>query len=262
MTQQVIWRLRCALCCDVGRARDVFAVDRLEQRIRAGEGVTLFDVSSDSDLETIGKALKAIGARRSILCVGASSVAEALYATQPRATSIESQPHMLRAVKGPIFAFAGSRSVVTAAQVASATLYEKLTVAPSEFLPANPELSAIANTCKASLAAGRNMLVQLSDQRSGHLSGGKLAAATAGFIRGVITAVRPGCMVIAGGETSSSAIENLAIDSISIISDFDRGVPLIRAHSRNMFDELPMVLKGGQMGGVDLFDKLANSFAG
>lgn len=64
-------------------------------------------------------------------------------------------------------------------------------------------------------------------------------------------------MRIGGGDTSSAAVQHLAIDSISMVADFDRGVPLVRAHSRNNLDGLPMILKGGQVGGGDLFDKLA-----
>ena len=82
-------------------------------------------------------------------------------------------------------------------------------------------------------------------------------AATGRFINRVVSDARPGCLAIAGGDTSSAAVECLEIDSISFIADLDRGVPLVRAHSRNAMDSLPMILKGGQVGGEGLFDKLA-----
>ena len=219
---------------------------------------TLFDVSCDNDLAVIGRVLKTIGARRKVLCVGASSVAEALCAEQLHSRPLGERLPKSLGIQRPVFAFAGSRSAVTAAQVGHAKLYEKLTIAPSDFLPGNAGLSVLADACKTHLAERRNILVYLSDQNQSSLAGRDLAAATACFIRDIVASVRPGCLVIAGGDTSSAAVQLLAIDSISTIADFDRGVPVVRAHSHNALDALPMILKGGQMGSVDLFDKLAH----
>lgn len=235
-------------------------VNRLEERLKAAETHTLFDVSGDGDLAVIGQALRTIGASRRILCVGASSVAEALCAGLPNARSARAESDQLLKRAGPVFAFVGSRSAVTAAQVERAALYEKLVVTPADMVGNRAGLAALVNSCKASLAERRHVLVSISAQRESGLSGSRLASATADFIKDVVTAVRPGCLAIAGGDTSSAAIQHLAIDSISTIADFDRGVPLVRAHSRDDLDALPMILKGGQVGSVDLFDKLARFF--
>lgn len=230
--------------------------DLLERRIAGGETRTLFDVSCDNDLALIGDALIALGLQRPILCVGASSVAEALCALRG-CTDDDPAPPM-PGFTGPVFAFAGSRSVVTAAQVARATLYDKVTIAPDDFFLEGASLAGVVEICRAALAAGRHVLAQVSDQRQGGLSGRELAAATAQFIKDVVSAVRPGCLAIAGGDTSSVAVEHLGVDSISVIADFDRGVPLVRAYSHNAsVDALPMILKGGQVGSADLFDRLA-----
>lgn len=236
-------------------------VERLQARIDGGERHTLFDVSSDDDIAVIGRLLRAIGKSRKILCVGASSVAEALCGGRPTAPPVQPDTATLPRFAGPVFAFAGSRAVVTSAQVKNALLYRKMTVAPDRFVSGNAGRSALTNACREHLADGEHVLVQVSDEREGGVLGGELAAATAQFIKDVVTVVRPGCLAIAGGDTSSAAVQALGIDSISIIVDFDRGVPLVRAYSGNALDSLPMILKGGQMGSADMFDKLARMCA-
>lgn len=225
----------------------------IEERLDRGERRTLFDVADEGDLTAIGDALISLAVEHPVFCVGASSVAEALCGTgrntQPSAE--------LQKFDGPVFALAGSRSIVTANQVANAGRYRLLVAAPDDFLSSDAR-AELAETCRSRLAVGQHVLVQLSKQQNG-TSGRDLAAATGRFIQSVVGAVRPGCLAIAGGDTSSAAMEHLGIDSISFIADFDRGVPLVRAHSRNGVNSLPMVLKGGQVGGVDLFDRLAGS---
>jgi 3-oxoisoapionate kinase len=60
--------------------------------------------------------------------------------------------------------------------------------------------------------------------------------------------------VIAGGDTSSHAGQQLGTYALTMISDLTPGAPLCRAHSdEKAFSGLEIVMKGGQMGREDFF---------
>ena len=112
--------------------------------------------------------------------------------------------------------------------------------------------------CLSVLQSGQNLLVSLSDDRDHDIASHDLAHASAEFISTISNDVALGFLLIAGGDTSSLAVQKLGIDSLSFAADFDAGAPIICAHStRTKLDHLPMLLKGGQMGKPALFDNIA-----
>jgi uncharacterized protein YgbK (DUF1537 family) len=197
----------------------------------------------------IGAALARISRQARILCVGASGVAEALA---PRRADLPAPPPIR--FNGPVFAIAGSRSPVSARQVAAARQYEKLTLDPADFAAGPPR--AAADRAAALLAEGRHVLVSVSDAGHPGLGGRDLAERVAHFAAGIVRRHRPGCFAVAGGDTASAAVEALDLDAIAFVTDLDAGVPLVAAEGGGL-DGLPMVLKGGQMGRPGLFDDLA-----
>lgn len=229
----------------------------LQTRIASGETHTLFDASDDAELQVIGQALDRISETTRVLSVGASSVAEALAGTARAVAS--------RAPKfvGPIFVLAGSRSSLTAAQVENAEGFELISAPPNRLIGA--EAASLADECKAHLRSGANVLLQISAERQEGVDGQTMATATAGLVKNVVSeaasgTLQIGCLAIAGGVTSSLAVQAFDIDSLSMIVDLEPGVPLIRAHSHDPgLDGLPPILKGGQMGSADLFTQLARS---
>lgn len=237
--------------CTMIRQGRLALIADIKRRIAHGETETLFDAIDDSDLLTIGDALRDIAKSTPILCVGASSVAQALFpSSQPKpddTTTATRRP-------GPVFAFAGSRSPLTAQQVVAATNFVKYRVAPSDLL--DPvALDPLQSECLDVLRSGQNLLVSLSDDRNHTIASHDLAQASARFIAEISRSVALGFLLIAGGDTSSLAVQALGIDSLSYMADFDAGAPVIRAHARHgSLDRLPMLLKGGQMGKSTLFD--------
>ena len=229
-------------------------IAEIKRRIANGETETLFDVAEETDLLTIGKALGDIAANMPILCVGASSVAEAMFPSFDKNT--DHKPKAMRR-NGPVFAFAGSRSSLTAEQVAQATAYEKRTVRPTD-LRDQQAVHTLHDDCLSVLGSGKNLLVTLSDDRDHDIASHDLARASADFISDICNNIALGFLLIAGGDTSSLAVQKIGIDSLSFAADFDAGAPIIRAHStRSNLDHLPMLLKGGQMGKPALFDNIA-----
>jgi uncharacterized protein YgbK (DUF1537 family) len=62
---------------------------------------------------------------------------------------------------------------------------------------------------------------------------------------------------VAGGDTSSHAVRALDAWGLSYIGSLAPGVALCRLHSdRPGLDGMELMLKGGQMGGDDLFQLL------
>ncbi|MDG4718102.1 MULTISPECIES: four-carbon acid sugar kinase family protein [Thalassospira] len=233
----------------------VALIAEIKRRIANGETETLFDATDENDLLTIGEALQDIAKSTTILCVGASSVAQALF---PSFTPASDGVAKASRRAGPVFAFAGSRSPLTAEQVVSAQNYVKYRVSPSDLL--DPvALKQLQTECLDVLHSGKNLLVSLSDDRNHTIVSHDLAQASACFIAEISRSVALGFLLIAGGDTSSLAVQALGIDSLSYVADFDAGAPVIRAHASNgSLDGLPMLLKGGQMGKPALFDNITN----
>jgi len=76
-------------------------------------------------------------------------------------------------------------------------------------------------------------------------------------VRAILRKVRLSRVGIAGGDTSSHAVQELAPWGLEWIGQLDPGVPLLRARSDDPdVHGVELMLKGGQMGADDLFDAL------
>lgn len=213
----------------------------------------LLDAGQSADLITIGAALNAVSFKgRPILIVGASSVAEALTAqvtNQPPPPIVPKQP-------APVFAFAGSRSSVTAEQVAQASMYKPVPLPPEVFL--NPAVCAdlIASVAQ-DLTQGISVLAHLLPNEDYALSPQALAHRSVKFVTAVLSDKKPPIagLAIAGGDTSSMICHALNLRSLTYLHDMDPGVSLCLGHSKSRASDLVMMLKGGQVGRPDLFNR-------
>lgn len=219
-------------------------------RLPAPEGSTLFDAVDGQDIERVGAYLRA---STPVLCAGASSVAEAVVGAGPRRAPgrVESS--------GPVLAFVGSRSSVSAEQVHRATAYRGVALAPAR-LTDSSDLEDLIAAIDAALQSGDNVMIHLDDSTSPGTPR-DLAQRSAALIRTIAQHSRLGALVVAGGDTSSAIIRALDPLSMSFSGDIDPGVSLCMAD----FGEgrrLPVVLKGGQVGRPDLFDYLVSDVFG
>ena len=65
-------------------------------------------------------------------------------------------------------------------------------------------------------------------------------------------------LVVAGGDTSGRVIAQLPVGALEAVAPLARGSPIRRAYSDDpAFDGLELILKGGQVGGADLFVRAA-----
>ena len=93
------------------------------------------------------------------------------------------------------------------------------------------------------------------------LDTGKLLGQQLGRLtRELLAATGLGRVVIAGGDTSSFATQELGLYGLEMTAPAAPGSPLCRAYSEEArFDRLEIALKGGQMGQPDYFGRVRGS---
>ncbi|MGP8290431.1 four-carbon acid sugar kinase family protein [Vreelandella zhanjiangensis] len=230
--------------CAMGLA-NISLLDRitLHTDAAAPSAPVLCDALDNHDLKRIGERFR--HALKPQLWVGASSVVEALY---PNAQTIE-PPSSL---PGPLLAFAGSRSSVTAAQVAATSRMVKVTISARQLAThSHAEYEQILRH----LREGKATLAVLDEDTTHGLTALEIAQHCAKLIASLIHSNSIGTLLVAGGDTSSLAIHQLRPQSIDYLGPLEAGVPVCAANFADGH-QLPVIMKGGQMGSVTLFDSV------
>ena len=242
------------------------ALDATLQTLRATDAPlqpTLLDLSDASQLATVGRLLWQQAQQARLLAVGSSAVAQALVAHWARPTQTDSTP--LARATDPVFAWAGSLSPLTAAQVQGAHSYQRIAVDAQRLATDAAYSQGAQASILAQLRAGHHVLAYtapIDGQQVAVASSAAVAQASATLVADVVQAQsthgtplhRIG---IAGGDTSSHAVQALQLWGLSYQATLCPGVTLSRAHSPDPArDGLELMLKGGQMGGVDLLERL------
>lgn len=243
-------------CLD-GAALDI----RLERLLAEGPSAVLLDVSRSADLATVGRLIWNQSLRQPLLAVGPSSVAQALTAhwdAQSPPALAEEAP--LATATTPVFLMAGSLSPVTRRQIEAAGSYCRIQADAAALCDESAYGERLLGEVAASLAAGRHTLVWTAPAEPGTADttrAGRVAAATAAFVAAVLRAVPLRRVGIAGGDTSSLAVRALGCWGLSYRCTLAPGVTVSRTHADDpVADGLELMLKGGQMGGDDLFERL------
>jgi uncharacterized protein YgbK (DUF1537 family) len=244
------------------------SVEQLEARLAGSDAATdtskastiLFDVDADVQLAHVGYILWRRAQRSPILVVGASSVAQALI-DHWRLPRTARSGHVARA-PGPVLVLAGSLSPVTARQIAMASAYDDVPLDPNRLAVDEGYRAEQGRQIAALLQAGRHVLAHTTP--AGHESSPiergaapRIAPACGALLRAVLQQVHVSRVGIAGGDTSSHAVQAFGAWGLEWLGQIDTGVPLLRVHADDpRVDGLELMLKGGQMGGDDLFDLL------
>jgi len=152
-----------------------------------------------------------------------------------------------------LLVLAGSCSPTTASQTGHALRngFHGIRLNPCDRNHAAAEAEAIAQ-----LAAGRSVVlysalepsdrVEIEDRHGA-------AAAMGRLLRRVILRSKVTRVAIAGGDTASRAVQELGISALTFAAPIAHGAPLCRAHGWP--HQLELVLKGGQVGAGDFFEK-------
>ncbi|QFZ81397.1 four-carbon acid sugar kinase family protein [Variovorax paradoxus] len=224
----------------------------------------LFDVVDAAQLATIGQVLWARAQRNTLLAVGPSSVVDALAPALGSRNGAELAQRVVTPAPGPVLVLAGSLSPVTARQVAAARSFDTVWLDASAMAQRDAAtLERHARNIANGLANGRNVLACTRpldplplapsiDAQALARAGGELLAR----VLAIVPLQRVG---IAGGDTSSHAVQALDAWGLSYVADLGAGTSLCRVHSDEAaLDGLEIMLKGGQMGSDDVFERLVH----
>lgn len=235
--------------------------ERLDKLLADGPSALLLDVARSEDLVTVGRLIWERAEREALLAVGPSSVAQALVAhwkAGSDARVVEEAP--LAAADSPVFLMAGSLSPVTRRQIEAAGSYTRIQADAAALCGDPGYAEGLLGDVAASLMAGRHTLVWTAPVEAGTADtaqAGRVAAATAEFVAAVLRRVPLRRVGIAGGDTSSFAVRALGCWGLSYRCTLAPGVTVSRTHADDpAVDGLELMLKGGQMGGEDLFERL------
>jgi 3-oxoisoapionate kinase len=237
----------------------------IDASVADGKDAVLFDVLDESHLARIGELVWRRALQEPLLAVGASSVAQATLSYWRRiGWAPEAAPEVpVRPADGPVFALIGSRSPVTARQAAVAFgsaggAYHGVSLTMSRAGRPSFEIEEQASTCARLLDHGHSVLAYLEPVAAGGLSPIDVARTNAQLLKWVLArAPKVRRVGIAGGDTSSIAVEALGIWALGFVGTLAPGVSLSRAYADDpRLDGIELMLKGGQMGPNDIFERL------
>ncbi len=245
-----------SLPCPTYQRGEAALQQAIDAAIREGAGAVLFDVARQDDLVPLGAALRARAGAASLLAVGPSSVLQALAPQRPAAPAQRVAP-----ASGPVLVLAGSLSPVTARQVAAARSFDTVWLDPQALAEAAPaHLDAVARQVLALLAQGRHVLACTAQNApAAGVSARALAQAGGALLTRVLAAMPLRRVGVAGGDTSSLAVQALDAWGLSFVATLSPGASLCRLHSDVPdLDGCEILLKGGQMGDEDVFERLVH----
>jgi uncharacterized protein YgbK (DUF1537 family) len=243
--------------------QDGEALDSQLDTLLAGKpDAVLLDVAHAGHLATVGRLIWQRAQQQNLLAAGPSSVVQALAAHWQAGD--EPAPPRIAAATGPVLVLAGSLSPVTARQVQAASSYRQVALDAARLVGDTAYAQQMSAQVIALLAQGRHVLAGTSADGASTTStdGRVLAQACGDLLASVLKAVPLRRLGIAGGDTSSHAVQALDAWGLSYAAQLAPGVALCRLHSDEAtLDGMEIMLKGGQMGGEDLFETLLHGTA-
>ncbi len=247
---------------------EVILDQSLERLLARQPDAVLMDVAQVHDLATIGRLIWREACRARLLAIGASSVIQALAAHWQGENNIDTALPPVMAATGPVFVLAGSLSPVTATQLHHAYSYQKVWIDAQRLITQPTYVLALVNEVVTLLQAGQSVLAcTVSPDKDSFAQAegdSRSLAVTCGTLLAKILQQQPLKRIgIAGGDTSSHGVQALNAWGLSYLTQLDDGVALCRLHSENStLDGMEVMLKGGQMGKADLFERLLRGTKG
>jgi uncharacterized protein YgbK (DUF1537 family) len=225
--------------------------------------VALVDAFRDEHLAAIGLRLAERAGRAPVLVVGASSVAQAMIGERRAAGALPPRDvdGGVAPAEGPVFGLAGSLSPLSARQLREARSFERVALDPARLVAADGRyLRDSAESLARRLNEGHHVLAHVSplDVPEVPLAADEaLAPACGALLREVLVRAPVRRVGVAGGDTSSHALRALEPWGLGWLGDLGAGamVGRLRADAPGA-DGIELMLKGGQMGTDDVFERL------
>ncbi|MFZ0590608.1 MAG: four-carbon acid sugar kinase family protein [Bryobacteraceae bacterium] len=237
------------------------AEERLEKVVAEKPAIVLFDGLDDRTLRTAGRILWTRRPARFSFAAGSSGLIHALVEQWresgeiPSAYSVDEPGPVDRTV-----VVSGSCSPVTEGQIRWAIAHG---FAGIRVDAAKRDNSAALNATLSALGGGQSVVLYTAigaEDRNAGKGGEELGHQLGVLLREVL--IRSGVRraVVAGGDTSSHAVRQLGIESLTFAGPLTPGAPLCRCHAPgSVLDGLELVLKGGQVGPENFFEMIRNN---
>lgn len=217
---------------------------------------TVLDAADAAHVALVGQAVTRL--TPPVFAVGSGGLSLAI-ATARRGTA--PPPPASTPARGAVLAVSGSRSAQTHRQMDAAADAGWLV----ESLPLDEaDRGAAADRAVSALAAGRSVAFRsdavevVADDPLD-----VLARASAELVGAAIQAGATSRVIVCGGDTSSRVVTLLGVTSLSIAANPTGNIVLLRAHADDSaVDGLELLLKGGQVGDVDLLQDTRRLGAG
>jgi uncharacterized protein YgbK (DUF1537 family) len=221
----------------------------------------LFDGITPEDLAATGAVLLARTVR---FAAGSSGVTRALVLAWQAAGLIKGTPSPVRAAPvDRLLVVSGSCSPVTGRQIARGVVDGYCAIRADVAALLRGEAAEETRLTRAAIDAvttrGRCTVHSAEGplDTSAPAAGDRLGAALGRVAGAVIRETGLRRLLFAGGDTSSHGVAQLGIDALTWAAPLEPGAPLVRAHATDpAIDGLELVLKGGQMGGDDFFERV------
>ncbi len=244
------------------------AAEALAGCVAAGDQAVLFDGVGAADLQQTGRLLWESACSQALFCAGSSGLPYALLAPWRDAGLIPARletPPRSRPVD-TLLVVSGSCSPVTERQIRAALRagYHGIALDPTALLSAAHGREAgelLVQQAVGSLRDGRSTVVYsaLGPLSAGASASGEALGRRMGELLSRILAESPVPRVLlAGGDTSSHAVAQLGLYALTWAGSLEPGAPLCRAHAEGHtgLEGLELVLKGGQVGSEEFFERV------
>ena len=219
--------------------------DALRAALAEGMDAVVCDATMPDDLDTLARASLPLAGK--VFWVGSGGIAAALAAALPNATA--SEDLAIPALRGGVLIVVGS--IAEASRGAAERLVAQDAAVRFDIPPAllragptDPRWAPVADGIAASLAAGRDTLVLIANDRDADLAQG---AALAGALAALLApaAIRMGGLFATGGETACALLTQLGVHGIRLLEEVEAGVPLGITQGAL---EVPVMTKAGAFG--------------
>jgi uncharacterized protein YgbK (DUF1537 family) len=218
----------------------------------------LFDGLDDASLAVAGRLLWTRRPAPHAFAVGSSGLTHALirYWRQSGIISPQFTPPTASGVDR-LIVLSGSCSPVTESQIRWAVSHGFEGV---RLDPATLHRDTILTRALSILASGKSVILYTAlgpHDCGGSVRGEQLGCYLGEVLRDLLVQSGVRRVLIAGGDTSTHAVRRLGVDALTFAALTTPGAPLCRCHSaETMVDGLEIVLKGGQVGPEDYFERV------
>ncbi len=238
------------------------AASRLRSIDAAGAGAVVFDGFSEAMLKETAHLIWSRAIERPIFAVGSSGLTHGLllYWRSLGLIGPAKVPAPARAVDR-LLVLSGSCSPITAKQIRRA---KQIGFAAFQLHGAPPWIAQFTKAIQ-SLKAGQSVVLYtaLGPQPKDEKHGEKFGAALGSMLRQLILVSGVRRILIAGGDTATHSVKQLALDALTFAAPLLPGVPLCRARAAGSpLHGIELALKGGQMGAQDFFAQVRDGNAG